>query len=154
MSRIVAVLFFFALCLPAVASDPVASSRSSATPAPPTLAPSVSPSPSMTPKPVTPQPSVVNDPIYGEYPVRYKGIIMDWLYTHLYDPPSAKVEWQEEPKRANLPDAKGRKIYGWLVQFSVNARNRFGGYTGKQMHGILIRNGAVVQTTGFVYEKR
>jgi hypothetical protein len=96
----------------------------------------------------------VNDPIYGEYPVRYKGIVMDWLYTHLYDPPSAKVEWQAEPKRADLPDAKGRKLYGWLVLFSVNARNRFGGYTGKQTHGILIRNGAVVQATGFVYEKR
>jgi hypothetical protein len=116
--------------------------------------PSPSPSATLTPKPVTPEPSVTTDPVYGDYPVRYKGIIMDWLYTHLYDPPSAKIEWQGEPKRADLPDAKGRKIYGWLMLFSVNARNRFGGYTGKQTHGILIRNGVVVQATGFVYEKR
>ena len=115
---------------------------------------SPSPSLALTPNPVTPQPSVVTDPIYGGYPVRYKGIIMDWLYSHLYDPPSAKIEWQGEPKRADLPDAKGRKVYGWLVLFNVNARNRFGGYTGRQTHGILIRNGVVVQATGFVYEKR
>ena len=118
------------------------------------LVPSPSPSATPTPKLATPEPSVMTDPVYGDYPVRYKGIIMDWLYTHLYDPPSAKIEWQSEPKRADLPDAKGRKIYGWLVLFSVNARNRFGGYTGKQTHGILIRNGVVVQATGFVYEKR
>ena len=125
--------------MPSVAANPVAA-----------------PSPSLkeTPKPVTPLPSVIKDPVYGEYPVRYKGIIMDWLYTHLNDPLSAKVEWQSEPKRADLPDTHGRKVYGWLVLFSVQARNRFGGYTGKQTHGILIRNGAVVQATGFIYEKR
>ena len=113
-----------------------------------------SPAPTITPKPVTPLPRVINDPVYGEYPVRYKDIVMDWLYTHLNDPLSAKIEWQSEPKRADLPDARGRKVYGWLVLFSVQARNRFGGYTGKQTHGILIRNGEVVQATGFIYEKR
>jgi len=112
------------------------------------------PSTTVTPKPVTPQPSVINDPVYGEYPLRYKGIIMDWLYTHLNDPPSAKIEWLSEPKRADLPNTRGRKAYGWLVLFSVQARNRFGGYTGKQTHGVLIRDGVVVQATGFVYEKR
>ncbi len=120
------------------------------------VTPIASPSPSetLTPKPVTPIPSVINDPVYGEYPVRYKDIVMDWLYTHLNDPLSAKIEWQSEPKRADLPDARGRKIYGWLVLFSIQARNRFGGYTGKQTHGILIRNGVVAQATGFIYEKR
>ncbi len=141
------------------------SSTATALPSPtpsvaPTEAPApdavVSPSPSatLTPKPVTPIPSIISDPVYGEYPVKYKDIVMDWLYTHLNDPLSAKIEWQGEPKRADLPNARGRKVYGWLVLFSVQARNRFGGYTGKQTHGILIRNGVVVQATGFIYEKR
>jgi hypothetical protein len=124
---------------PAVATSPVVTVSSSAT---------------VTPKPATPAPSITSDPVYGAYPVKYKDIIMDWLYAHLYDPPSAKIEWQSEPRRADLPDARGRKVYGYLVLFSVNARNQFGGYTGKQTHGVLIRNGAVVQTTGFVYQKR
>jgi len=102
----------------------------------------------------TPVPSVVSDPVYGEYPTRYKGLINDWLYQHLYDPLSAKIEWLSEPKRGDLPDARGRKVYGYLVLFSVNSRNRFGAYTGKQTHGALIRNGTIVQTSGFVYEKR
>lgn len=121
---------------------------------PQSAATSPSPSATLTPKPVTPQPSVIDDPVYGEYPTRYKGIIMDWLYIHLNDPMSAKIEWQSEPKRADLPDARGRKIYGWLVLFTVQARNRFGASTGKQTHGILIRNGTVVQSTGFIYERR
>lgn len=99
-------------------------------------------------------PPIPTDPVYGDYPTRYKGLIMDWLYQHLHDPLSAKIEWQGEPKRGDLPDARGRKVYGYLVLFSVNSRNRFGAYTGKQTHGALIRNGAVVQVSGFVYEKR
>ena len=46
---------------------------------------------------------------------------MDWLYQHLNDPLSAKVEWQGEPKKGDLPDARGRKVYGYLGLFSVNS---------------------------------
>jgi hypothetical protein len=128
---------------PNASAVPSAAPRASGTP--------VSPAPATS---ATPEPSVVSDPVYGEYPTRYKGLIMDWLYQHLHDPLSAKVEWQGEPKRGDLPDARGRKVYGYLVLFSVNSRNRFGAYTGKQTHGALIRNGAIVQVSGFVYEKR
>lgn len=119
------------------------------------IAPSPAPSPSatasVTPKKPTPPPHLPRDPIYGPYPVKYKDIIMDWLYMHLQDPLSAKVEWQTEPKRADLPGARGRKLYGYLVLFTVNSRNRFGTYTGKQTHGALIRDGVVIKTTGFGY---
>jgi len=33
----------------------------------------------------------------------------------------------------------------------VNARNRFGGYTGKQKHAVLICNGEVIKGLGFGY---
>jgi hypothetical protein len=36
------------------------------------------------------------------------------------------------------------------VNFKVNARNRFGAYTGKQKHGALIRNGEVIKGIGFL----
>jgi hypothetical protein len=88
---------------------------------------------------------------YGVYPANYKQIITDWLQTQLNDPTSAIIVWQTEPKPADLPGKDGKKLYGYLVIFSVNARNRFGAYTGVQSHGALIRDGGVVKGTGFGY---
>jgi hypothetical protein len=34
----------------------------------------------------------------------------------------------------------------------VNARNRFGAFTGKQEHGALIRDGKVIKGLGFGYQ--
>lgn len=134
------------------ASSPSAAGANGAQPAPVPAAASpaatATPTSSATP---TPRRTPAADPVYGEYPVKYKHIIMDWLYMHLYDPPSAKIEWQTEPRRADLPGPGGRKLYGYLVLFTVNARNQFGAYTGKQTHGALIRNGEVIKTTGFGY---
>jgi hypothetical protein len=94
----------------------------------------------------TPPPSA-----YGAYPANYKEIVTAWLNTHLDDPKSVLVKWLGEPKPTELPAATGQKIAGYLVEFTVNARNRFGAYTGPQKHGALIRDGEVVKATGFVY---
>jgi hypothetical protein len=40
-------------------------------------------------------------------------------------------------------------VAGFLVDFSVNARNIFGAPTGMQRHTALIRDGQVVTATGF-----
>ena len=61
-----------------------------------------------------------------------------------------KIEWQGEPKPADL-GKDGKHLYGWLVEFRVNSRNRFGQYTGKQSHGVLIRDDRVIKGTGFGY---
>ncbi len=34
---------------------------------------------------------------------------------------------------------------GWMVCVRANAKNRMGGYTGRQEFGYLIRNGVIVQ---------
>lgn len=68
----------------------------------------------------------------------------------LVDANSAKIEWEGDPKPADLGQ-KGEHNYGWLVNFTVNARNRFGVYTGKQKHGALIRDGQVIKGIGFGY---
>ncbi len=85
---------------------------------------------------------------YGPYPANYKEIVMKWLETQLIDPGSARVEWIEEPKPTDL-GTKGENLYGYLIHFKVDARNRFGAYTGKQTHGALIRNGEVIKGIGF-----
>jgi hypothetical protein len=87
---------------------------------------------------------------YGPYPTNYKEIIMQWLNKQLIDPDSARIEWGEEPKPSDV--GKGSEaVSGYLVNFTVNARNRFGTYTGKQKHSVLIRNGEVIKSMGFGY---
>ena len=86
----------------------------------------------------------------GQYPTNYQEIVTKWLQTQLVDPGSARIEWKGEPKPADL-GTKGEHLYGYLVNFTINARNRFGTYTGKQEHGALIRNGKVVKGIGFAY---
>jgi hypothetical protein len=88
--------------------------------------------------------------LYGAYPTNYKEIVMKWLDTQLIDAASARIEWDADPKPTNLgtPD---KPLYGYLVNFKVNARNRFGSYTGMQSHGALIHDGEVIKGLGFGY---
>jgi hypothetical protein len=87
---------------------------------------------------------------YGQYPSNYKVIVMQWLNKRLIDPDSARIEWNGEPKPADLGQ-NGEHLYGYVVNFNVNARNLFGGYTGKEKHAVLIRNGEVIKGLGFGY---
>ena len=85
---------------------------------------------------------------YGPYPTDYKEIVTKWLETQLVDAPSARIQWEGDPKPADL-GKKGEHLYGWLVNFKVNARNVFGASTGAQKHGALIRDGQVIKGVGF-----
>lgn len=87
---------------------------------------------------------------YGVYPSNYKEIVTKWLDTQLIDAGSARIEWGGDPKPANL-GTNDKPLYGYLVNFKVNARNRFGAYTGMQSHGALIHNGEVIKGLGFGY---
>jgi len=44
--------------------------------------------------------------------------------TQLIDATSAQIEWKGDPKPADL-GTKDEHLYGYLVEFTVNARNRF-----------------------------
>ena len=88
--------------------------------------------------------------LYGPNPANYKEIVMNWLNTQLFDAASARIEWNGEPKPADL-GKNGQHLYGYIVYFKVNARNQFGAYTGMQKHGALIRNGEVIKGLGFGY---
>ena len=87
---------------------------------------------------------------YGPYPANYKELVTQWLNKQLIDPDSARIEWNGEPEPADLGES-GQHLYGYLVNFTVDARNRFGGYTGNQKHAVLIRNGEVIKGLGFGY---
>jgi hypothetical protein len=88
--------------------------------------------------------------LHGAYPTNYQEIITNWLATALVDAPSAQIEWTTPPKPGTLPEKKnGKALFGYLVEFKVNSRNRFGTYTGMQKHTALIRDGQVIKVTGF-----
>jgi len=92
----------------------------------------------------------VDPALCGPFPKNYKEIVWNWMQGVLLDADSAKIEWQGDPKPADL-GKNGQHIYGWLVEFRVNSRNRFGQYTGKQSHGTLIRDDHVIKGIGFGY---
>ncbi|HEX4639331.1 MAG TPA: hypothetical protein VH170_07585 [Chthoniobacterales bacterium] len=97
------------------------------------------------------QPSPPADPaLYGPYPTNYKDIVINWLNQQLLDIASARIDWTSEPKPADL-GKNGQHLYGYVVTFDVDARNRFGAYTGKQKHGALIKDGQVVKGLGIGY---
>ncbi len=75
---------------------------------------------------------------------------MKWLDAQLIDPSSARIEWVDQPKPADLGN-NDKHLYGYIIHFKVNARNRFGAYTGKQSHAALIFNGQVIKGLGFGY---
>lgn len=72
------------------------------------------------------------------------------MQANLVDAGTAKIEWEAEPVCTDIGQ-NGQHSYAWLVNFKVNARNRFGSYTGFQKHGALIRDGQVVKGIGFGY---
>jgi len=111
---------------------------------PPGPAQSASPNPAQTVSPFSSS--------YGAYPENYQEIITNWLNSSLVDPRSVVVKWLSEPKPGELAvDKAGKTVSGFVVDFSVNARNLFGAYTGPQKHTALIRDGQVVTATGFVF---
>lgn len=96
------------------------------------------------------QKAAVDPSLCGEIPKNYKEVVWNWMQNLLLDPDSAKIEWQGDPKPADL-GKNGEHLYGWLVEFRVNSRNRFGSYTGMQAHAALIRDGQVIKGVGFGY---
>ncbi len=88
--------------------------------------------------------------LHGPFPTNYQEIITNWLQTALVDPKSAQIEWLTVPKPGSMPEKKhGDPLFGYLVEFKLNSRNRFGAYTGMQKKTVLIHDGQVIKTKGF-----
>jgi hypothetical protein len=98
-----------------------------------------SPAPGAT-KPAVPQ---VDEKKYGVYPIAWRELITRWLETELLDAASARIEWLGEPKPIAIKGRDGQPFYGYVVDFKVNSRNKFGMYTGFQTRRVYIRNGEV-----------
>ena len=71
-----------------------------------------------------------------------RSIADDWLAANLIDPDSRKVSITSGPERYFWFPAHPH--YGFLVCGMVNAKNRLGGYVGREPFYILIRDGRVI----------
>lgn len=80
---------------------------------------------------------------FGPYPANYQEMIQDYFSTKLYDPYSA-VYYFWEPKKHK--DGHG---YGWKVEMEVNAKNRMGGYTGRERYHFMINADKIWPTDEF-----
>lgn len=90
-----------------------------------------------------------NSPTYGAYPENYQEIVTAWLNTSMVDHESIRLKFLGAPKPGVLA-VGNQKVAGYLVEFSVNARNIFGAFTGSQKHVALVRDGQVLTATGFL----
>lgn len=84
---------------------------------------------------------------YGSKPTNYKKVIKEHIADNLIDPESARFTKFSKPQKSWMSEFQGFKnfkYYGWLVCVDVNAKNSFGGYTGKKTYVALLRGDKVV----------
>lgn len=82
-------------------------------------------------------------------PQNYQQIVINKMSVVLFDPYSAQFSFNGEPVWGfykNTPGiipaifgAEESTVEGWVGSFSVNAKNRFGAYTGAHQYTYLIR---------------
>lgn len=78
---------------------------------------------------------------FGAYPANYKDVIVTWLKKYGLD--ASQVDWQTEPKPAEMPNGSGQLLSGYLVTFSTLDHGQL------KSRSVLIRDGVVVVNNGF-----
>lgn len=77
------------------------------------------------------------------YPENYQEMIQTYLSQRLIDPLSALYEIYKPEK------AQYKGGCGWYIHAYFNAKNRFGGYTGKKLSQFIIYNGQLEEINTF-----
>lgn len=96
-----------------------------------------------------PPPGVNPDP--GPYPEKYRALVEQWLQETLFDPYSVRDLEVTVPVEGTLWQGLllGGHLPVWTVCATFNAKNRFGGYTGRSTTVLFIRNNSVIATEGY-----
>ncbi|WP_421531962.1 hypothetical protein [Lelliottia amnigena] len=80
----------------------------------------------------------------GSKPTNYKSVIESAIREQLKDPDSANFSEFTEPRKEVMVE-KSDFVYGYSLCVLVNAKNSYGGYTGKQQYWVFMRNGKVLR---------
>ena len=76
---------------------------------------------------------------YGRYPDNFEELIRDEINKHFFDPYSAVVKIESGPSQMYHAKPFGAKTdFGWGGIVSINAKNRYGAYTGIKRYRYLI----------------
>jgi hypothetical protein len=81
---------------------------------------------------------------FGPIPENYQDLVSGYIRGALIDPESARFDFESKPS----PQSNG-----WYGLVWVNAKNRMGGYTGKQEHEYLIKHGEIIHSRRTFREK-
>jgi hypothetical protein len=100
----------------------------------------------------TPTQQQIQNAYYGPYPANYEANIKDYMNHVLYDSQSAIYEFSSPYQGYGYrwTDKNGNATpfatleFGWIVNFNINAKNRFGGYVGFTPYRVVIRDDKVV----------
>lgn len=82
----------------------------------------------------------------GSKPNGYKKAVEDAIRDELKDPDSAKFTNMTQPRKEVIVE-NGEFVYGYLTCVYVNAKNSYGGYAGKQLYWVFMRNNQVIRVT-------
>jgi hypothetical protein len=134
----------------AVEAAPVNSSAAIATPEP--IVPSSGKSDDEKPVPAATAESQLNSAAaptadvprgsdFGGFPDNYKDVIVTWLQKYGLD--ASRVDWQTEPKPAEMPNGSGQRLSGYVVIFNTPDREQM------KTRSVLIRDGVIVVNNGF-----
>ncbi|EAP6367367.1 hypothetical protein EI752_27295 [Salmonella enterica] len=80
----------------------------------------------------------------GSEPKNYKKLIEDAIRENLKDPDSAKFYDFTPPRKEVMVENK-KFVYGYSSCVFVNAKNSYGGYTGKKLYWTFIRDNKVLR---------
>ncbi|WP_447868627.1 hypothetical protein [Rahnella aceris] len=80
----------------------------------------------------------------GKNPKNYEPLVEDAIRNELKDPESAKFSGITTPRKEVMVQ-NGNFVYGYSTCVFVNAKNSYGGYTGKQLYWVFIRDNNVLR---------
>lgn len=78
---------------------------------------------------------------FGKYPSNYREIITVWMKK--YGLGASRIDWQGEPRPAEMPNVSGQHFAGYLIIFNTPDR------AGMKTRSVLIRDGVIVSNSGF-----
>lgn len=80
----------------------------------------------------------------GKKPANYEALVEAAIRGQLKDPDSAQFSGITKPKKEVMVE-QSNFVYGYSSCVFVNAKNSYGGYTGKQLYWVFIRNDQVLR---------
>ncbi|MGE6467983.1 hypothetical protein [Serratia proteamaculans] len=78
----------------------------------------------------------------GEAPKNYKEAVEEAIRGQLKDPDSAKFSGMSTPRKEVMVENRDF-VYGYSTCVFVNAKNSYGGYVGKQLYWVFLRDNQV-----------